>query len=83
MNPVEQNAVAEEGSDKQIEWEMRPGGMLVQRRENGGDEDGGPLIKIKVSYGSSLHEFTVPWQSTFGISYWVLAFFIDFLPYPM
>lgn len=66
MNPVEQNAVAEEGSDTQIEWEMRPGGMLVQRRENGGDEDGGPFIKIRVSYGSSFHEFTVPWQSTFG-----------------
>lgn len=80
MNPVEQNAVAEEGSDKQIEWEMRPGGMLVQRRENGGDEDGGPFIKIRVSYGSSFHEFTVPWQSTFGISYWVLAFFTDFMP---
>lgn len=66
MNPAEENAVAKEGSDKQIEWEMRPGGMLVQRRENGCDEDGGPFIKIRVSYGSSLHEFTVPWQSTFG-----------------
>lgn len=62
MNPVvEQNA-----EDNQMEWEMRPGGMLVQRRENGTDDDGGPVFKIKVSYGSSLHDFTVPCQTTFG-----------------
>lgn len=61
MNPVAENA-----EDKQIEWEMRPGGMLVQRRENGVDDDGWPMIKIKVSYGSSLHDFTVPCQTPFG-----------------
>lgn len=53
---------AEEG----IEWEMRPGGMLVQRREDGDDEDGGPMIKIKVSYGSSLYDLSVPCRTTFG-----------------
>lgn len=53
------------GSKERIEWELRPGGMLVQKRE---DEVGaaGPTIKIKVSHGSYQHEITVPAQSTFG-----------------
>ncbi|KAL2901912.1 BAG family molecular chaperone regulator 4, partial [Bienertia sinuspersici] len=52
--------------DKQEEWEMRPGGMLVQKREDGTEEDGGPMFKIKVSYGSSFYDFVLPCKFTFG-----------------
>ncbi|XP_028760973.1 BAG family molecular chaperone regulator 4 [Neltuma alba] len=58
----------------EIEWEMRPGGMFVQRRDAVGVDDdhggvgssrAGPMIKINVSYGSSQHEVYLPAESTF------------------
>ncbi|KAG8486968.1 hypothetical protein CXB51_020416 [Gossypium anomalum] len=49
----------------EIKWELRPGGMLVQKRDIG-DASSGPMIKIKVSHGSFHHDITVPAQSTFG-----------------
>ncbi|XP_073009352.1 BAG family molecular chaperone regulator 4 isoform X1 [Typha latifolia] len=54
-----------------IEWELRPGGMLVQKR----DEVVGsrPMIKVKVSHGSYQHEVNVPAQATFGELKRVLA----------
>ncbi|KAG1338040.1 BAG family molecular chaperone regulator 4 [Cocos nucifera] len=60
------------GSKESIEWELRPGGMLVQKREDGVGA-AGPTIKIKVSHGSYEHEITVPAQSTFGELKKVLA----------
>ncbi|XP_039017462.1 BAG family molecular chaperone regulator 2-like [Hibiscus syriacus] len=48
-----------------IEWELRPGGMLVQKR-NMGDSSSAPMIKIKVSHGSYHHDIALPAQSTFG-----------------
>ncbi|KAH7838148.1 hypothetical protein Vadar_022587 [Vaccinium darrowii] len=48
-----------------IDWEMRPGGMLVQKRGSG-SSGGGSMIKIKVSHGSYHHDITAPSQSTFG-----------------
>ncbi|ONK61831.1 uncharacterized protein A4U43_C08F34040 [Asparagus officinalis] len=54
-----------ESDEGEIDWELRPGGMLVQKREDGG-EGFGPLIKIKVAHGNSHHEVSVPAQSTFG-----------------
>ncbi|KAL7173121.1 hypothetical protein ACSBR2_032568 [Camellia fascicularis] len=61
-----------------IDWELRPGGMLVQKRggvveSDGGGGCGGPMIKIKVSHGSSHHDITIPAQSTFGDLKRVLA----------
>ncbi|TYI70744.1 hypothetical protein E1A91_D08G243400v1 [Gossypium mustelinum] len=49
----------------EMKWELRPGGMLVQKRDMG-DASSGPMIKIKVSHGSFHHDITVPAQSTFG-----------------
>ncbi|OAY24183.1 BAG family molecular chaperone regulator 4 [Manihot esculenta] len=51
--------------NRQIDWELRPGGMLVQKRDTEGDPSG-PMIKIKISHGSYHYEITVPAQSTFG-----------------
>ncbi|KAL6003292.1 hypothetical protein ACLOJK_023515 [Asimina triloba] len=51
---------------EEIDWELRPGGMLVQKRDDGPSPPFGPMIKIKVSHGSYLHEISVPAQATFG-----------------
>ncbi|KAJ9698737.1 hypothetical protein PVL29_007678 [Vitis rotundifolia] len=57
---------------EEIDWELRPGGMLVQKR-NGEDAASSPMIKIKVSHGSYHHYITIPAQSTFGDLKTVLA----------
>ncbi|KAB1224463.1 BAG family molecular chaperone regulator 4 [Morella rubra] len=48
-----------------IDWELRPGGMLVQKRDDedvvddeGGATSLGPIIKITVSHGPARHEET-------------------------
>ncbi|XP_059660895.1 BAG family molecular chaperone regulator 4-like [Cornus florida] len=61
-----------------IDWEMRPGGMLVQKRDvASGTEpaatNSDTMIKIKVSHASYQHHITVPDQSTFGDLKKVLA----------
>ncbi|XP_020571734.1 BAG family molecular chaperone regulator 4 isoform X3 [Phalaenopsis equestris] len=55
----------ENGNSQVAGWEMRPGGMLVQRREDG-IQSTVPLIRIKISHDTNQHEVTVPAQSTFG-----------------
>ncbi|CAK9164178.1 unnamed protein product [Ilex paraguariensis] len=59
-----------------VDWEMRPGGLLVQKRSWVMSEAGsasGSMIKIKVSHDSYHHDVTVPAQSTFGDLKRVLA----------
>jgi len=51
-----------------IEWEMRPGGMLVQKRDPDAAIATGPLIKIKVSHGLFGHDVSVSAHATFGRS---------------
>lgn len=79
--------------NEEIEWEVRPGGMLVQKRDDVVDDTaaastGGPTIKITVSHGPARHEVHVPAQSSFGnllYSYpsllylWVFFFFWEIL----
>ncbi|XP_060175016.1 BAG family molecular chaperone regulator 4-like isoform X2 [Lycium barbarum] len=62
-----------EGEEKNkaciIDWEVRPGGLLVQKRVGVSAEANsvaGPMIKIKVSYDSCYHDIIVPAESTFG-----------------
>ena len=48
-------------------WEVRPGGMLVQKRDP--DEDAahsGPLVRVKVSYLRSSRYVSIKAHSTFG-----------------
>ncbi|XP_004249607.1 BAG family molecular chaperone regulator 4 [Solanum lycopersicum] len=45
-------------------WEIRPSGMLVQKREN--DAAANPTIIIKVSYASQEFDLPVPPELTFG-----------------
>ncbi|XP_062105569.1 BAG family molecular chaperone regulator 3 [Humulus lupulus] len=49
----------------EIKWELRPGGMLVQRRESG-QSDGEGLITIRVSTVSQWHDISIESTSTFG-----------------
>ncbi|MED6157499.1 hypothetical protein PIB30_023697 [Stylosanthes scabra] len=54
-----------------IDWELRPGGMLVQKRQQkfvNSSCSSSPMIKIKVSHGSNHHEVNVPSQSTFVLA---------------
>jgi hypothetical protein len=51
------------GREADGEWELRPGGMLVQRRDG---EAAGPTIRVRVSHGAALRDVAVPAQATFG-----------------
>ncbi|KAK9940830.1 hypothetical protein M0R45_017471 [Rubus argutus] len=65
-------SVEQDGYNRQIGWELRPGGMLVQKRDIG-DASSGPMIKIKVSHDSYYHDVIVHSRSTFGDLKRVLA----------
>lgn len=47
----------------EIEWELRPGGMLVQKREGRAGEE---VIAVRVSTGFSWHDVSIGATSTFG-----------------
>lgn len=68
-NPPRFAGVSPENDE--IVWEMRPGGMFVQKREVGVD---GPMMKIGVTHGPSHHELYLPAQSTFCESLFSLQF---------
>ncbi|KAK4431531.1 BAG family molecular chaperone regulator 1 [Sesamum alatum] len=55
------------GAGGEKEWELRPGGMLVQKRV---DADQNrvppPTIRVRVKYGSIYHEIRISSQATFG-----------------
>ncbi|KAG8071306.1 hypothetical protein GUJ93_ZPchr0006g41139 [Zizania palustris] len=61
------NAVAAAGGGgggaREIEWEVRPGGMLVQKREGRGGEE---VILVRVSTGFSWHDVSIGATCTFG-----------------
>ncbi|KAI4295026.1 hypothetical protein MLD38_040702 [Melastoma candidum] len=53
------------------EWEMRPGGMLVQKRNPDSDRQAAiipppPPIRVRVKHGSIYHEIIINSQATFG-----------------
>lgn len=50
------------------EWELRPGGMLVQKRNPDSDRGSvpAPTIRVRVKYGSFYHEINISSQATFG-----------------
>ncbi|PIN00508.1 hypothetical protein CDL12_26989 [Handroanthus impetiginosus] len=56
-------------------WEMRPGGMLVQKRSSDSNQNSSPVpnIKVKVKYGSSYHEIIISSQASFGELKTILA----------
>ncbi|XP_058104772.1 BAG family molecular chaperone regulator 1-like [Magnolia sinica] len=64
------NGIYETGSSgpEPVDWELRPGGMLVQKRNPDSERESvpAPTIKVRVKYGSSLHEINISSQATFG-----------------
>ncbi|XP_059624548.1 BAG family molecular chaperone regulator 1-like [Cornus florida] len=54
------------GGGGEIKWELRPGGMLVQKRENGDQSVGEGMITVRVSTVSQWHDITIQPTSTFG-----------------
>ncbi|KAL7583722.1 BAG family molecular chaperone regulator 2 [Lactuca sativa] len=50
------------------EWEVRPGGMLVQKRDPDAETNRipPPTIRVRVKYGSIYHEININSQATFG-----------------
>lgn len=54
-------------ADTPKEWELRPGGMLVQKRDPNVDAaHAGPLINLRVLYGRVYHHASITANSTFG-----------------
>ncbi|EPS73724.1 hypothetical protein M569_01034 [Genlisea aurea] len=51
-------------SSGENEWELRPGGMLVQKRTDG--DKSPPKIRVRVKYGDTYHEIHISSQATFG-----------------
>ncbi|KAJ0771801.1 hypothetical protein HanPI659440_Chr07g0273201 [Helianthus annuus] len=52
---------------REINWELRPGGMLVQKREMEGqniEKEG--FILVRVAAGSRWHDISIQSTSTFG-----------------
>lgn len=56
------------GAGGEKEWEVRPGGMLVQRRDPNEEQNRvpPPTIRVRVKYGSIYHEVNISSQATFG-----------------
>lgn len=55
-------------TDEEIEWERRPGGMLVQKRNEKNDA---PVlnVRLRITYGALRYEISVNSQATFGKIY--------------
>ncbi|KAK8460178.1 hypothetical protein SEVIR_2G291300v4 [Setaria viridis] len=54
---------------KEDEWEVRPGGMLVQKRSSDADAPAGapvPTIRVKVKFNGVYHEIYINSQASFG-----------------
>ncbi|TKY55347.1 BAG family molecular chaperone regulator 1 [Spatholobus suberectus] len=56
------------GNTNVAEWELRPGGMVVQKRNSDGNQNSASksTIKVKVKYGSSCHEIQISSHASFG-----------------
>ncbi|XP_047166579.1 BAG family molecular chaperone regulator 2 [Vigna umbellata] len=51
----------------EIKWELRPGGMLVQKRESNNNQSSGEgVIAVRVSTVSQWHDISIDATSTFG-----------------
>ncbi|KAF5731131.1 BAG family molecular chaperone regulator 1 [Tripterygium wilfordii] len=61
-------SAAGRGGESGSEWEIRPGGMLVQKRNPDFDRSSAPAptIRVRVKYGSIYHEISISSQATFG-----------------
>ncbi|KAH0644750.1 hypothetical protein KY284_032634 [Solanum tuberosum] len=61
-------AAGDDGDLKEevIEWEMRPGGMLVQRRSDNSDIPIAQNLRIRVAYDAARYDISINPHATFG-----------------
>ncbi|KAI6671338.1 hypothetical protein NL676_006223 [Syzygium grande] len=59
----------------EIKWELRPGGMLVQKRDgsSGSESSGGGTVTVRVSTVAEWHDIPIESTSTFGELKTILA----------
>ncbi|XP_008802416.1 BAG family molecular chaperone regulator 1-like isoform X2 [Phoenix dactylifera] len=55
-----------EEAGREVEWEMRPGGMLVQKRPADPGAAAAPEVRVRISYGPARYEVSVSSLATFG-----------------
>ncbi|PON58370.1 Molecular chaperone regulator [Parasponia andersonii] len=62
------SSVRDEGGPSVGQWEIRPGGMLVQKRSSDMNPSSvsTPTIRVRVKYGSSYHEISISSRASFG-----------------
>jgi len=58
------------------EWELRPGGMLVQKRNSDVNNNFSSIIKVKVKYGSSYHQIHISSHASFGTFTFRISFIL-------
>lgn len=65
-NPLGESSMKNDAES--IEWEMRPGGMLVQKRDPNADSalKAPPNVKLRITYGSIRLEVSINLETTFG-----------------
>lgn len=67
--PTKTNENKDDAASEKVDWELRPGGMLVQKRNAESDRDSvppAPTIRVRVKHGSSYHEIYINSRATFG-----------------
>lgn len=64
---MSENSTTTSSNDEmaEIEWEMRPGGMLVQKRIGASDVST-PNLRLRIAFGAIRIEISVNSQATFG-----------------
>ncbi|XP_058098725.1 BAG family molecular chaperone regulator 3-like [Magnolia sinica] len=65
---MKRSSFQSEGSTKDgeaVEWEMRPGGMLVQKRD-GKPDIPVPDLRLRIAYGTLRYDISINSQATFG-----------------
>lgn len=60
------NSVGDGGGPSAADLEVRPGGMMVQKRDTNQCSQPVPTIRVRVKYGSSYHEIRISSQASFG-----------------
>lgn len=65
MSEVSATTTSSTTKEENVEWEMRPGGMLVQKRSEQSDNLA-PNLLVRIAYGAVRYEISVKPQATFG-----------------
>lgn len=66
-------AGGEEAEGGEVGWEMRPGGLLVQKRRADPKAAAAPVVRVRISHGAVRYEISVSSLATFGKNPTVLA----------